>query len=73
MRVLIIGGTGFVGKHIAQRLSNHEHEVIVFHRGQTQVRFPGNTREILDPSSTLPIRQFPRELLDLTPDTVIHT
>jgi len=33
MRVLILGGTGFVGSHIAQRLLAVGHEVTIFHRG----------------------------------------
>jgi nucleoside-diphosphate-sugar epimerase len=33
MRVLILGGTGFIGAHITQRLLDVGHEVTVFHRG----------------------------------------
>src|SRR5260370_26193084 len=33
MRVLILGGTGFIGTHITQRLLASGHEVTVFHRG----------------------------------------
>jgi 2'-hydroxyisoflavone reductase len=35
MRVLIIGGTAFVGRHIAQAAVDAGHEVTLFHRGQT--------------------------------------
>jgi 2'-hydroxyisoflavone reductase len=35
MRVLIIGGTAFVGRHIAQAAIDAGHEVSLFHRGQT--------------------------------------
>ncbi len=39
MKILIIGGTGFVGRHLQTELSN-EHELIIFHRGEkvTDVR-----------------------------------
>jgi nucleoside-diphosphate-sugar epimerase len=33
MRVLIIGGTGFIGAHVTQQLARAGHEVTVFHRG----------------------------------------
>jgi NADH dehydrogenase len=34
MRIAIIGGTGFVGRHLAKRLSAHGHEVVVIGRGR---------------------------------------
>ncbi len=33
MRVAITGGTGFVGRHLATRLSDHGHEVVLVARG----------------------------------------
>jgi nucleoside-diphosphate-sugar epimerase len=36
MRILIIGGTGFIGARVAGRLVSAGHEVAVFHRGQTE-------------------------------------
>src|SRR3954469_8054092 len=35
MRLLIIGGTQFVGRHIAEMAIARGHEVTVFHRGRT--------------------------------------
>lgn len=35
MRILIIGGTAFVGRHITQAAIDAGHQVTVFHRGQT--------------------------------------
>jgi 2'-hydroxyisoflavone reductase len=35
MRILIIGGTAFVGRHIAQAAIEAEHDVTLFHRGRT--------------------------------------
>src|SRR5437879_5799820 len=35
MRVLMIGGTGFLGIHVARQLVEAGHDVTVFHRGQT--------------------------------------
>ena len=35
MRILIMGGTAFVGRHIAQAAIDGGHQVTLFHRGQT--------------------------------------
>jgi 2'-hydroxyisoflavone reductase len=35
MRILIIGGTAFVGRHIAQAAVDAGHELTLFHRGKT--------------------------------------
>lgn len=36
MRVLVLGGTGFIGPHVLLGLADRGHEVIVFHRGETE-------------------------------------
>jgi 2'-hydroxyisoflavone reductase len=35
MRILIMGGTAFVGRHMAQAAIDRGHDVTLFHRGQT--------------------------------------
>lgn len=40
MTVFLIGGTGFIGRHVAQRLVSAGHDVTVFHRGQTTPDLP---------------------------------
>ena len=35
MRILIIGGTAFVGRHIAQAALDAGHQLTLFHRGRT--------------------------------------
>lgn len=40
MRVLLIGGTGFMGPYIARHLLDAGHEVAVFHRGVTEENVP---------------------------------
>lgn len=35
MRVLLIGGSGFIGPHVARALEQRGHEVVIFHRGTT--------------------------------------
>lgn len=40
MRVLILGGTGFIGPHVVAELLAGGHEVAVFHRGHTPLTAP---------------------------------
>jgi nucleoside-diphosphate-sugar epimerase len=40
MQILVIGGTGFTGKHVLRRLVEAGHNVAVFHRGQTETELP---------------------------------
>jgi 2'-hydroxyisoflavone reductase len=35
MRILVIGGTAFVGRHIAQAAADRGHDLTLFHRGKT--------------------------------------
>jgi nucleoside-diphosphate-sugar epimerase len=40
MRVLVIGGTGFIGPPLVRQLAAMGHNVAVFHRGNAQVELP---------------------------------
>lgn len=73
MRVLVIGGTGFIGIHIVRQLAGCDHVVAVYHRGQTQAVLPERVQQIIDPHSTMPIQGFPADLFDFGSDVVIHT
>jgi nucleoside-diphosphate-sugar epimerase len=46
MRLLIMGGTRFVGPHAVQALVAAGHEVVIFHRGETEPELPGSVRHI---------------------------
>lgn len=71
MRILIIGGTGFIGVHVVHRLALSGHEVTVYHRGQTRASLPEGVNEIVQPQS--PPGGVPDGLLRSEPDVVIHT
>lgn len=45
MRVVVIGGTGFIGSHVVARLAS-EHEVTVLHRGRHEAPLPSNVRRL---------------------------
>jgi nucleoside-diphosphate-sugar epimerase len=73
MRVLVIGGTGFIGTYIVRQLASHDHVVAVYHRGHTQAVLPAHVHQIIHPRSVMPIQKFPRKLFEFRPDVVIHT
>ncbi|MGD9140210.1 MAG: NAD-dependent dehydratase, partial [bacterium] len=47
MRVLIIGGTRFMGPRVVARLACEGHEVTVFHRGKTTAELPQGVQEVV--------------------------
>jgi nucleoside-diphosphate-sugar epimerase len=46
MRVLVVGGTRFIGANVVRRLSEMRHDVTVFHRGQTEAELPPGVQHI---------------------------
>jgi nucleoside-diphosphate-sugar epimerase len=67
MRVLIIGGTNFMGPLVVQSLHSQGHAVTVFHRGKTTTTLPEGVQEILGDR-----RSYPLEKLRSTkPDVVL--
>ncbi len=47
MRVLMIGGTGFIGSRVLRKLLDQGHLVAVFHRGQTNKDWPADVIRII--------------------------
>ncbi|HEV2418841.1 MAG TPA: NAD-dependent epimerase/dehydratase family protein [Terriglobia bacterium] len=73
MRLLVIGGTGFIGAYIVRQIARLDHVVAVYHRGHTRAVLPEHVHQIIDPHSVMPIQRFPTELFDFEPDIVVHT
>jgi nucleoside-diphosphate-sugar epimerase len=69
MRILVIGGTNFMGPRVVRSLSEQGHEVTVFHRGQTQTDLPSRVKEILGDRRSL--NEKADELQRLTPELVL--
>ena len=46
---LLLGGTGFVGRHVTRRLAAASHSVTVLHRGTTTPSLPESTTKIPGP------------------------
>jgi nucleoside-diphosphate-sugar epimerase len=73
MKILLIGGTGFIGQFTAQQLLAAGHAVTVFHRGRTAV--PQGAAEILGDRQFLQDYQpeFRRQKFDVVADFVLSS
>ncbi|HEY6284076.1 MAG TPA: NAD-dependent epimerase/dehydratase family protein [Ktedonobacteraceae bacterium] len=69
MRILVIGGTNFMGPLVVRTLNEQGHEVTVFHRGQTQTDLPHGVKEML--GDRRPLAGSAVELQRLAPEVVL--
>jgi nucleoside-diphosphate-sugar epimerase len=72
LRVLILGGTNFIGPHVVSALHQHGVELTVYHRGLHEAPLPASVRHIHSPRASLPLLHFPSELTDPRPNVVLH-
>jgi nucleoside-diphosphate-sugar epimerase len=73
MKILLIGGSGFIGQLAAQQLQQRGHQVTIFHRGKTNV--PHGTEEIFGDRQFLQDHQpdFRRQKFDVVIDFVLSS
>ena len=69
MKVLIIGGTRFIGPMVVQELVDQGHDVTLFHRGKTHAETTDTVNEILGDRKRL--HESAAALQALKPDVVI--
>jgi nucleoside-diphosphate-sugar epimerase len=69
MRVLIIGGTSFIGPPVVRQLAALGHLVAVFHRGQTRADLPSHVGHIFGDRPAL--RKYAAEFRRLGPEVVV--
>jgi nucleoside-diphosphate-sugar epimerase len=69
MKVIAIGATGFIGRHVLTKLVEAGHEVAVLHRGTTPFPSRNSVMEILGEHST--IRELRSEFRKWSPDVAI--
>lgn len=72
MKVLVVGGTRFIGAHLVRRLAERHIDVTVFHRGTSLNPILPPVRHIRHPSAHYPITGFPAEVTSGTWDVVVH-
>ena len=73
LRILVIGGTGFIGPFVVRRLVQQGHEVVVFHRGNAKPDLPDSVRQILGNRNDLAAHRaaFERLSADVVVDFVL--
>ncbi|MBI4570496.1 MAG: NAD-dependent epimerase/dehydratase family protein [Chloroflexi bacterium] len=69
MRILIVGGTRFIGPAVVSRLHDLGHELTVFHRGVSEPELPSGVRHLHGDRSRL--SDFADQFRRLLPDVVI--
>jgi nucleoside-diphosphate-sugar epimerase len=72
MKILVVGGTRFIGPRVVQRLVALGHQIWVFHRGEHRGALPASVRDITEPRAGMPVVEFPQEVVALRPEVVIH-
>jgi len=71
-RILLVGGTGFVGAPLARQLAATGHDVTVFHRGRLTPALPAAVTHVVDPDAPFPLVRFPDALRHASFDAVVH-
>jgi nucleoside-diphosphate-sugar epimerase len=73
MKILLIGGSGFIGQYTAEQLRTSGHRVTIFHRGKTSA--PHGTEEILGNRQFLQDHQpeFRRQKFDVVVDFILSS
>ncbi|HEY0069710.1 MAG TPA: NAD-dependent epimerase/dehydratase family protein [Chloroflexia bacterium] len=72
MRIVVIGGTGFMGPHVVRRLCGAGHELTLFHTGRHEVEMPAGVRHVHSELGGLPVSGIPGELRAIGPDVVLQ-
>lgn len=69
MKILVLGGTLFIGLHTVKKLINMGHDVSVFHRGKHTQDLPKNLHRIIGDRKNL--QDFKEEFKKLSPEVVL--
>jgi nucleoside-diphosphate-sugar epimerase len=69
LRVVVLGGTRFIGPYVVRQLAEAGHEVTIVHRGETEAELPSSVRHVHGDFRNL--EQRLAELRDPSPDVVI--
>ena len=72
MRILVVGGTNFIGPRVVRNLVNDDHEVVVYHRGETESADLQDVQHIRSAHASMPVLNFPEDVTQLKPEIVVH-
>jgi nucleoside-diphosphate-sugar epimerase len=72
MRILLVGGTGFIGPYVAKELEDRGHHVTLFHRGQHESPLLSSIQHFRSAEAAIPVLHFPDDLLRAEFEIVIH-
>src|SRR5262245_462720 len=72
MKILVIGGTGFIGPYVVRQLHQTGHEVTVFHRGFHESELAPGIRHIHSADANIPVVALPGDVLSQSFEVVIH-
>jgi nucleoside-diphosphate-sugar epimerase len=72
VRILIVGGTGFIGPYVAKELHGRGHDVTLFHRGQHESVLLTGIRHFRSAEAAIPVLNFPLDLVRAEFEVVIH-
>jgi len=53
MKVVVLGGTGFIGSHVVRQLAEREHQVTIVHRGESEIDLPAGVHHVHIPFADL--------------------
>jgi nucleoside-diphosphate-sugar epimerase len=71
MRVLVLGGTGFIGPYVVRQLAQMGHEVTLFNRGQRQTEQPLPPKVARMSGDRDRLSEYAEEFRGLAPDVVL--
>ncbi|MDJ0616208.1 MAG: NAD-dependent epimerase/dehydratase family protein [Calothrix sp. MO_192.B10] len=69
MKILVIGGTNFIGPHVIRYLASSGHQIAAFHRGKTDANLPNQVEHILGDRHHL--HQYQPQIQQFAPDVVL--
>src|SRR5437763_1449148 len=72
MRVLVLGGTRFIGPYVVRLLSGRGHDVTIAHTGRHEADLPTQVKHFHSDLLGMPLTGIPDELIQLAPDVVLH-
>lgn len=72
MRILVVGGTGFIGPYVVKELQDRGHDLTLFHRGYHESSLLQSVQHFRSAQAAIPVLGFPDELLGANFEIVIH-